>query len=43
MIPNLERLFRMEKTKHSKYKGKPKRGAVSSFDGIGVTNTGKRL
>ena len=23
MIPNLERLFRMQKTKNSKYKGKP--------------------
>ena len=43
MIPKLEWLFRMEKTINSKYKGKPKQGAVSGFDGIGDTNTEKWL
>ena len=33
----------MEKTKNSKYKGKPKCGFVSGFDGIGGTNTKKQL
>ena len=43
MTPNLEWLFRMEKTKNSKYKGKPKWGAVLGFDDIGGTNTEKWL
>ena len=43
MIPNPEWLFRMDKTKNSKYNGKPERGALSGFDGTGGIDTKKRL
>ena len=43
MVSNLEWLFKIEKTKNIKYKGKPKQGTVSGFGDIGGTNTEKRL
>ena len=36
-------IYRMEKTKNSKYKGKSKQGVVSGFDDIRGTNTEKQL